>query len=334
MIAPTKTQSASSTTSAKPSAPPLPTSSLHLGSKGAEVAQLQRALTELGFSPGPADGIFGAQTQSALMAYERKSGLLVNGLYAGAVRESMTNAFNGIIAPVGASRQGDSGTKVRRLERTLSHLGFDVGTKDGKFDAQLATALKQFQKQQHLVVDGVYGEQSRFALRRALITNKDMAELPAPKADYRRLHVRGVTMNARTLQMLERAEEYAGRAGIRVPFGVVQGSYSTSVGASAGTHAGGGALDLSVSGLSHDQVKKMVKALRMAGFAAWSRGQGFDSFSPHIHVIAIGDREMSSQARDQVADYFAGRNGLADNGPDRDAIVGRPYPGWAAKFRG
>jgi hypothetical protein len=30
--------------------------------------------------------------------------------------------------------------------------------------------------------------------------------------------------------------------------------------------------------------------------------------------------------------YFDGRNGLANNGRDRNANVGRPWPTWAAKF--
>jgi hypothetical protein len=44
---------------------------------------------------------------------------------------------------------------------------------------------------------------------------------------------------------------------------------------------------------------KVVKALRMAGFAAWRRGE-VDSFTPRLHAIAIGDRSAAQIAKDQV----------------------------------
>jgi hypothetical protein len=81
----------------------------------------------------------------------------------------------------------------------------------------------------------------------------------------------------------------------------------------------------------------MVKAMRTAGFAAWSRGRGHDTFSPHIHAIALGDRELSGQgssfgAADQIPDYKNGRNGLSGHARDPDHALGRPVPQWARKY--
>src|SRR5699024_4346848 len=36
----------------------------------------------------------------------------------------------------------------------------------------------------------------------------------------------------------------------------------------------------------------------------------------HIHAVAIGDKDLVASARSQVADYYAGRNGLANKGRD------------------
>jgi len=100
---------------------------------------------------------------------------------------------------------------------------------------------------------------------------------------------------------------------------VWQGSYSGGVGASAGTHDGCGAVDLSIRGLDPDV---LVREMRRVGWAAWERttAQGFDD--PHVHGIAVQpggkhDRGcLSSGAHDQVVDYFEGRNGLASGGQD------------------
>lgn len=119
----------------------------------------------------------------------------------------------------------------------------------------------------------------------------------------------GKTLNKRTLDMLERAEARYGGS-----FYVVQGSYNAGgVSASAGTHDGGGAVDLSVSGLN---IADAVKALREVGFAAWYRAPLAGVWNAHIHAIAIGDADLASGARSQVAAYYAGRDGLAGNRAD------------------
>jgi hypothetical protein len=150
---------------------------------------------------------------------------------------------------------------------------------------------------------------------------------PEPPADYTRTTYGGKTVNQRTKVMLQTAEKYAG-----VKFTLTQGSYSTGVAASAGTHDGGGAGDISVGGMSRAQIDKSIQGLRMAGFAAWYRTPA-EGFAVHIHFEAIGDKEMSSGGRDQVVDLFAGRNGLANNGRDSaPASIGRPFPAWAGKY--
>ena len=83
------------------------------------------------------------------------------------------------------------------------------------------------------------------------------------------------------------------------------------------THDGGGVVDLRSRDLFDKglTIPQVLLALRRSGFAAWFRSpaQGFD---PHIHAVALGDREASPQAAAQEAAYRNGRNGLASNGPD------------------
>jgi peptidoglycan hydrolase-like protein with peptidoglycan-binding domain len=43
------------------------------------VGRVQAGLAQLGYNPGPIDGVMGAQTRSAIEAYQRDHGLLVDG---------------------------------------------------------------------------------------------------------------------------------------------------------------------------------------------------------------------------------------------------------------
>ena len=52
-------------------------------------AQAQRLLQQLGYNPGPADGIYGARTRAAVKAYQRDNGLSVTGRLDAATREMM-----------------------------------------------------------------------------------------------------------------------------------------------------------------------------------------------------------------------------------------------------
>jgi len=43
------------------------------------VRNIQSGLTQLGYAPGPADGVLGAKTRTAIRAYQQNHGLLVDG---------------------------------------------------------------------------------------------------------------------------------------------------------------------------------------------------------------------------------------------------------------
>jgi len=132
------------------------------------------------------------------------------------------------------------------------------------------------------------------------------------------LKYRGVRLNRRTIDMIEAAEWVCG-----LTFVLTQGSYNPGgVQGSAGTHDGGGAVDISLkdarTGALFPKVRRerIRSATRQVGFASWIRDPSQADWPWHLHAIAIGDPDLSGAARDQVADYKNGRNGLASNGPD------------------
>ncbi|HEX2995072.1 MAG TPA: hypothetical protein VHP14_09610 [Anaerolineales bacterium] len=141
-----------------------------------------------------------------------------------------------------------------------------------------------------------------------------------PPDDYTRLEVNGWTINQRTFAMLAHAQELYGGELELTGHAVTQGSYHDNGSYSFGTHLGGGAVDLSVMRYGTytvlwDDVEPLLRALRAAGFAAWFRdyGEVYQDSPYHIHAIAIGDRELSPEAANQLtgpAGYFRGYSGL------------------------
>ncbi len=159
-----------------------------------------------------------------------------------------------------------------------------------------------------------------------------------PPEDYTRVVVGQHMLNARTLAMLRTAQAiYDGPGDI---MRLTQGSYRDEVAASFGTHAGGGAVDISIrdpqneSVFLWDEAEAMVLALRYAGFAAWFRDVGDlgEGSAAHIHAIAVGDAELSEAAQGQVTGeggYLAGMDGLiAPYGPNVDGHGGPVVCDW------
>ncbi len=104
---------AAPTSTSSTTAAPGPTSSgpgnapLRLGSTGPRVTQLQESLTALGYRPGPPDGVFGAATASAVLAFQKREGLTRDGVAGPQLLQSLA-------APHGAGPR--SGLPTPRIE--------------------------------------------------------------------------------------------------------------------------------------------------------------------------------------------------------------------------
>lgn len=132
---------------------------------------------------------------------------------------------------------------------------------------------------------------------------------------------RGVWLDPETYEQMREVDKLVGP---EIPIRPSQGSYSTSVGASAGTHAGGGAIDVGVSALTPDQIKLVVFLMRRVGIAAWHRTPDEGNWAAHIHGINKTCPDLSPQAEQQVAAYMAGKSGLSSNKADKHKALGAP----------
>lgn len=141
-----------------------------------------------------------------------------------------------------------------------------------------------------------------------------------------RVEFDGRTVTVRTRDALYAAERLWRQRGKHCKrIRLAQGSFSSSVDASAGTHDGDAVVDIRTSGvgLTAGETTSLNRALRDVGFASWIR-DARDGMPPHIHAALIADPEMADLAKAQVVQYDAGLNGLRNRAKDRNPY--RPDP--------
>jgi peptidoglycan hydrolase-like protein with peptidoglycan-binding domain len=127
---------------------------LKRGSTGEAVRELQIALQETGNDPGPIDGVFGAQTETAVRAFQTERGIAVDGIV-GPITWRNIDEFAEFDEPV--LREGSTGLPVRRAQSRLTAAGFDTGGVDGVFGASTASGVRALQQATGLTVDGIVG---------------------------------------------------------------------------------------------------------------------------------------------------------------------------------
>jgi peptidoglycan hydrolase-like protein with peptidoglycan-binding domain len=130
------------------------------GATGGAVRRLQRALRR---TPNPGlqvDGVFGPETEHAVIQFQ--SG---NGLTADAVVGPRTWAALPDGAPMPTLERGSTGEVVRRLQQVLTNgapgqWGVGPGGVDGIFGAETEASVKAFQRWGGVTADGVVGDQT------------------------------------------------------------------------------------------------------------------------------------------------------------------------------
>jgi peptidoglycan hydrolase-like protein with peptidoglycan-binding domain len=120
------------------------------------VRDLQEALDALGYDPGPADGIFGARTETAVKKFQQAREIATDGVVGRVTWINIDEADQS--HPV--LNSGSTGLPVRRLQSRMSAVGFDTGGVDGRFGANTEAAVKALQQAYNLNVDGVVGPQT------------------------------------------------------------------------------------------------------------------------------------------------------------------------------
>jgi peptidoglycan hydrolase-like protein with peptidoglycan-binding domain len=129
---------------------------LKKGSTDPAVRDLQEALKALGYDPGPIDGTFGSATETAVKAFQQAKGITVDGVVGKVTWINIDEADQS--EPV--LNIGSTGLPVRRAQKRMSLVGYDVGGVDGRYGTQTQAAVKKLQQQYSIGVDGVVGPQT------------------------------------------------------------------------------------------------------------------------------------------------------------------------------
>ncbi len=170
-----------------------------LGSRGTEVQQIQQKLQSLGIYSGSVDGIYGTQTMNAVKNFQSRKGLTVDGIAGPATLKALGLSTAGSSSVL---QMGSRGNEVRQVQQKLKNLGLLSGSVDGIFGEQTLNAVRAFQKQKGLTVDGRVGP----ATKKALGLTNSTAPSGGSQNNYELL--------ARIISAESRGESYTGQVAV------------------------------------------------------------------------------------------------------------------------
>lgn len=151
---------------------------LKLGSVGNEVIMLQNLLISLQYLMGKADGVFGTHTYKAVKNFQVDHHLLPDGIVGPntwiILEDTIENPTN-IKNPT--LMLGDKNSFIKELQLKLKILGYYNGSPDGMFEDDTNEAVKNFQSDNNLKVDGIVGPITWRTLNRSFAAT----DLPIPK---------------------------------------------------------------------------------------------------------------------------------------------------------
>jgi len=175
-----------------PTATPDPT--LKYGMDSAEVQKLQERLMKLGYLEldDPTEH-FGPATKSAVQIFQRQHSLSQDGV---AGPQTLAAIYSDE-AQKYTLLEGASGEDVKSFQRRLKELGY-LSAVDGKYGTKTIEAVKAFQKENKLGVDGKAGEQTF-----SLIYSPEAKQSPAKAAEAR--------TNASISKMISVAQKQLGK---------------------------------------------------------------------------------------------------------------------------
>ncbi|HET8606595.1 MAG TPA: peptidoglycan DD-metalloendopeptidase family protein [Gaiellaceae bacterium] len=128
------------------------------------MAALQIALVREGVYTGAVDGVAGPRTRAAVRRLQARDGLAVDGIVGPRTRWAL-GAFARHRPGTRLLRIGDRGWDVAEVQFALAWDGYPSGAFDGCFGPHVAGAVRRFQRERRLRVDGVIGPRTLAALR-------------------------------------------------------------------------------------------------------------------------------------------------------------------------
>lgn len=155
--------------------PPYPGTPLRVGSTGSEVARMQKYLDAIrtlqyqGLNFLTVDGNYGNGTKTTVQQYQGYARLPIDGVIGLNTWDSIVSDYNRLVGgsadtyPGIPLRNGMRGQDVSHMQRYLNALALiytaiNVQAVDGAYGTNMTNAVKLFQRQFSLTIDGVIGQ--------------------------------------------------------------------------------------------------------------------------------------------------------------------------------
>lgn len=129
---------------------------LRLGDENEDVYEIQVRLRELEYID-KATSYFGELTEAAVIEFQKRNGLSVDGTVGMETREMLYSEE----ARANALSIGSESEDVKKFQERLIKLGYLTGTADGKFGKGTEAAVRRFQERNGLISDGYLGPETR-----------------------------------------------------------------------------------------------------------------------------------------------------------------------------
>lgn len=136
---------------------------LRSGDSGSKVKLMQERLISLGYLQGKATGKFDSITEKAVVAFQKRNCSYSDGIAGpqtlSALYSSGAKKASASVGSIGIQyKKGDSDEKIKAIQNRLKTLGYYNGTCDGVYGSDTVTAVRLFQKNNGLTVDGIVAD--------------------------------------------------------------------------------------------------------------------------------------------------------------------------------
>jgi spore cortex-lytic enzyme len=126
------------------------------GSNAGDIKAVQLKLKQWGYYGGKVDGVYGSKTVAAVKLFQQKNNLTPDGI-AGPKTLGKMGVSVGLSVSSGTVKAGASKTDVKKVQQRLKDYGYYKGAVDGVYGPVTAQAVRNYQKDHGLKVDGIAG---------------------------------------------------------------------------------------------------------------------------------------------------------------------------------
>lgn len=271
---------------------------LKSGVKGDAVTRLQQRLKELGYYTGDVDGQYGSGTAEAVTLFQAQHGLSADGIAGeatlGLVYAEAAQTYIPTPTPEPAAslvKKGDSGEAVSAMQERLKELGYYEGEVDGAFGGGTEEAVRLFQRQNGLDVDGIAATQTF-----SLLYSEDARQVTiTPTPDPAQMPI--------LVNKTHPVEENYKPDDLVVLANVLPSSLVTVKGS-----------DMEGDRTAVNALKTMLQAAQDEGIGNWQISAGYRSYAYQQKLFDNQVQEYRSQGFSQEKAVSATRNTVADPG--------------------